>query len=114
MEESDVNVSSNLSFDEQDSRNCSSNCSSCPLEDKERKEMLMQIQEYDFAINELSLYLDTHPNDRNAIYLHKDYCRIAKDLKNQYQRMYGPLTIYYPCNKWRWIDEPWPWERGNF
>ena len=37
-----------------------------------------------------------------------------KDLKDKYQKMYGPLTIFYPCNKWRWLEEPWPWERGNY
>ena len=37
-----------------------------------------------------------------------------KDLKDKYQKVYGPLSIYYPCNKWRWLEEPWPWERGNF
>ena len=36
------------------------------------------------------------------------------NLKDKYQRVYGPLTINYPCNKWRWLEEPWPWERGNF
>ena len=38
----------------------------------------------------------------------------VKDLKDKYQKMYGPLTIFYPCNKWRWLEEPWPWERGNY
>ena len=37
-----------------------------------------------------------------------------KDLKDKYQKVYGPLSIYYPCNKWRWLEEPWPWEGGNF
>ena len=39
----------------------------------------------------------------------------VKDLKDKYQKMYGPLTIFYPCNKWRWLEQPWPWERrGEF
>ena len=36
------------------------------------------------------------------------------ELKDKYQKVYGPLSIYYPCNKWRWLEEPWPWEGGNF
>ena len=79
-----------------------------------REEMMMKIKEYDFAIIELGLYLDTHPDDKKAICLHKEYCRELKDLKDKYQRIYGPLSIYYPCNKWRWLEEPWPWERGNY
>lgn len=80
----------------------------------EREEMLQQIRCYDFAINELTLYLDTHPDDDKALCLHRKYCKEAKELKDKYQKVYGPLTINYPCNKWRWIEEPWPWERGNF
>ena len=80
--------------------------------DKTRKEMLMQIKEYDFALDELNLYLDTHPDDKRALCLHNKYARILKDLERDYQRVYGPLTANYPCNKWRWIEDPWPWERG--
>lgn len=79
-----------------------------------RREMINQIRCYDFAINELALYLDTHPEDEKALCLHRKYCKQAKELKDKYQKVYGPLTINYPCNKWRWLEEPWPWERGNF
>ena len=80
--------------------------------DATREEMLMKIKEYDFAIVELGLYLDTHPDDEKALCMHNKYCKILKDLKDKYQKVYGPLSIYYPCNKWRWLEEPWPWEGG--
>lgn len=76
-------------------------------------DLLKQIQEYEFAITDLSLYLDTHPNDEKALFLYRRYCIEAKDLKDKYQKMYGPLTINCPCNKWKWRDEPWPWEGGT-
>ena len=76
-------------------------------------EMMKKIQEYNFSVIELVLYLDTHPTDLKALNLHKEYTKSLKELKDKYQKVYGPLTIYYPCNKWRWIEEPWPWERGN-
>lgn len=79
-----------------------------------KEEMLQQIRCYDFAINELALYLDTHPDDEKALCLHRKYTKQARDLKDKYQKVYGPLTIHYPCNKWRWLEEPWPWERGNY
>ena len=85
----------------------------CPRDCK-REEMMMKIRELDFAIIELSLYLDTHPEDRRALCLHNTYAREVKDLKDKYQKVYGPLTMDYPCNKWRWLEEPWPWERGNY
>ena len=83
-------------------------------DDMTRENMINQIKCYQFAIIELGLYLDTHPEDERALCLHRKYSRELKDLKDKYQKVYGPLTINFPCNKWRWIEEPWPWERGNF
>jgi len=74
-----------------------------------REEMLNKIKEYKFSIIELALYLDTHPEDEKALCLHRKYANILKDLMDKYQKVYGPLTIDYPCNKWRWLEEPWPW-----
>ena len=79
-----------------------------------RREMLQKIRCLEFAINELALYLDTHPDDQKALCLHRKYCKEVKELKDKYQKVFGPLTINFPCNKWRWLEEPWPWERGNF
>lgn len=79
-----------------------------------RNELMEKIKCYNFAIIELALYLDTHPDDEKALCLHNKYCKEYKELKDKYQKMFGPLTINYPCNKWRWLEEPWPWERGNF
>lgn len=78
----------------------------------QKEEMLQQIRCYEFAITELALYLDTHNDDEKALCLHRKYCKELKELKDKYQKVYGPLTINYPCNKWRWIEEPWPWEGG--
>lgn len=74
-----------------------------------REEMLNKIKEYKFSIIELALYLDTHPEDEKALCLHRKYANILKDLMDKYQKVYGPLAIDYPCNKWRWLEEPWPW-----
>ena len=72
-----------------------------------RKEMADRIKAYEFAITDISLYLDTHPEDEKAICLHRNYCKKVKELKDDYQKIYGPLTINYPCKKWRWLEEPW-------
>ena len=96
---------------------CNSNCD-CECERTvdcdARREMLQEIRCLEFAINEFALYLDTHPDDQKALCLHRKYCKEVKDLKDKYQKVFGPLTINFPCNKWRWLEEPWPWERGNF
>lgn len=81
--------------------------------DLTREEMAKKLKCYRFAIIELGLYLDTHPDDEKAICLHKEYANKFKVLEDKYQKVYGPLSIMYPCNKWRWLEAPWPWERGN-
>lgn len=82
--------------------------------DDTREELIKKIKCLQFAVIELALYLDTHPEDEKALCLHRKYCKELKELQDKYQKVYGPLTINFPCNKWRWIEEPWPWERGNF
>ena len=77
-----------------------------------REEMLQNIKCLNFAIIELGLYLDTHPDDEKALCLHRKYCKDYRELTDKYQKVYGPLTIQFPCNKWRWLEEPWPWEGG--
>ena len=78
-----------------------------------KKEMLKKIKCLKFAVVELALYLDTHPDDKKALCLHNKYSKELKEICDKYQKVYGPLTIEYPCNKWRWLEEPWPWEGGK-
>ena len=95
--------------------NMNMNMNSCGCDnnnDMTRAEMLRQIKCLKFAVVELALYLDTHPDDEKALCLHNKYCKELKELSDKYQKVYGPLTIEYPCNKWRWLEEPWPWEGG--
>ena len=84
----------------------------CEERNRIRQEMIKQIKCLNFAVIELGLYLDTHHDDKQAICLHREYTKQLKELKDKYQRVYGPLSIYYPCRKWRWIESPWPWEGG--
>ena len=80
----------------------------CPEREETREEMIQKIRCLSFAIVELSQYLNTHNDDEKALCLHREYANELRDLKDKYQMVYGPLTINFPCNKWRWIEEPWP------
>lgn len=78
----------------------------------EREDMLMQLQELDFAMIDLGLYLDLHDNDKIAIKLFNEYQNKAKDLCKMFESKYGPLTfdsMQYK-NTWIWDNGPWPWE----
>ena len=91
---------------------CSNNTNNCDDNNSVRSDMLKEIMSLDFALTELQLYLNTHPEDEKALCLYKKYAKELRDLKEKYQKVYGPLTKEFPCNKWRWLEEPWPWEGG--
>lgn len=77
-------------------------------------ELLEQIRALMFVVNDLALYLDTHPCDMRALNAHREYSEKLINLKNMYQAQYGPLSIYNPVNSWEnLINTPWPWERGG-
>ncbi|MEE0699282.1 MAG: spore coat protein CotJB [Bacilli bacterium] len=84
-----------------------------PVINNEREAMLYKVQETGFAAHELNLYLDTHPNDTNAIRMYNEYNRQEKMLNDQYERKYGPIDLSdnegLSMTPWAWIKEPWPW-----
>lgn len=87
---------------------CDQTC--CKQRDEIGEKMLSEIRCLKFAITDLGEYLNTHPDDQKALCLHREYSQQLRDLSDKYQRIYGPLSIYFPCNSWRWLEEPWPWE----
>ena len=78
----------------------------------EREDMLMQLQELNFAMIDLGLYLDLHDNDRSAINLFNEYQKKEKELCKMFENKYGPLTFDSKevGNTWTWDNGPWPWE----
>ncbi len=82
----------------------------------DREKLLMVVQAYEFALVEIGLFLNTHPNDRTALAYFKQYRELKHKAVSDYTRMYGPITIDHMDNDlstWRWIDNPWPWEIGS-
>ena len=84
-----------------------------PSNDKER--LLYQVMAYSFAINDLNLYLDLHPDNKRMLDLFKKYVKEEKELCNEYVNKYGPLEVNeVKGQKFDWINSPWPWEtRGG-
>lgn len=78
----------------------------------EREALLYQLMQYKFALIELNLHLDTHPNDREAIELFNKYLEVEKKMCEKYESMYGPLVVdsMNDESSWKWIKSPWPWE----
>ena len=78
----------------------------------DKNKQMRQIMELDFAVNELTLYLDTHPNDTRALRRHGELAKKSREAKARYEERYGPLTPSAPVSgdTWSWIESPWPWE----
>ena len=77
-----------------------------------RKKLLKEIMQYDFVLNELTLFLDTHPDSCEAIKMFYEIQSKAELLKKEYTNLFGPLTPYVRNNTevWEWSKGPWPWE----
>lgn len=80
----------------------------------ERNMLLTKIKKYSFALYELNLYLDTHPDCRRALALFDKYNSIKNAAENEYIQKYGPITAEQNIDSqhWSWVDNPWPWERS--
>ena len=76
---------------------------------------LVELMALDFAIKELNLYLDTHANDQEVLQLYWSYIKLAKEGREKYEKMYGPLmsTDLTPEDGFAWLNDPWPWDVGG-
>ena len=75
--------------------------------------ILKQLQVADIILLDLSLYLDTHPEDLEAIQKINHYYLERKTLVEIYEKNYGPLLSFDPrssTNLLKWMDTPWPWQ----
>lgn len=82
-----------------------------------QKQLLMWINEVSFAVTEMALYLDTHPDDAEAHAYFNHFSEERNKALALYSSTYTPLTLDSvpeadPCSQWSWGTEPWPWEGG--
>ncbi len=78
------------------------------------KELLKAIQMYDFALIELNLFLDTHPDDKKALAKFNEINPKREMAYKAYAEKYGTITATQANydKSFHWTDGPWPWERG--
>ncbi len=76
---------------------------------------LSELQALHFSITELSLYLDTHCSDREALALLRAYQKAYREKREEYVKRFGPLSKQdVVCSDgYDWTDDPWPWELGR-
>lgn len=94
----------------------------------DRQQLMKQIAAISFVVDDLVLYLDTHPLDTDALEQATQAMAQRKELMSAYARDFEPLTRccidpdsnnqkgqhtqYAGQKHWTWTDGPLPWEGG--
>lgn len=83
-----------------------------PMPDQYYKQ-LHDLQAVDFVLIELTLYLDTHPDDMASIHQYNQFAQKRLVLCQQFESAFGPLKAYgqsFTRFPWQWNETPWPWQ----
>ena len=82
-----------------------------------QKDLLQWINIVSFTLNDIQLFLDTHPSSQPAMEYFDSFHAERKAALKEYARLYGPLTVdtvnTSACDTWNWIHSPWPWQKGG-
>lgn len=80
----------------------------------EKGKILLAIYELDFAMNDLSLYLDLHPEDMSAYKVFKKYTNNLNALVKEYEMKYGPMELCHSdYEKYEWVNSQLPFKGEN-
>ena len=82
----------------------------------ERQALLRKLDGAQFAAWEIRIYLDTHPDDAEAMAAFQKYNEKFEQYRQEYESRYGAVsaTRSVGANRFEWINSPWPWEmEGN-
>lgn len=76
-----------------------------------REELLLEIMELCFAINDLNLYLDLHPKDTEMVKIFRDLVEKSCLKEMEFVKLYGPIDVIdINSDNFNWIEDPWPWQ----
>lgn len=76
----------------------------------EREMLFLNILKLSFAINDLNLYLDIHPDDEKTYELFKKYCVLYQQCLTEYESKYQVLELFHDIyGKYTWY-KGFPWE----
>ena len=74
------------------------------------RDLMKKIQALSFAKVETELYLDTHPDNKNALEYYRELVGELDDAMTKYQNEVGPIFSEGTVgDRWHWVDGKWPW-----
>ena len=89
---------------------------SCNCCEMNRRELFEYINQVSFAVDDVKLFLDTHPENQKALEYFQKYKEKRIEALKEYAEVYCPLTVDTVSENsdcWKWINEPWPWQEGG-
>ena len=77
-----------------------------------RQVLMKRIQMCEFALIEAGLFLDSHPDDQQALKYYSKHQQLLDQAKAEYVKQFGALepTVLEGDTRWNWVDDPWPWD----
>lgn len=81
----------------------------------DQQKLLSYIDAVSFALIDTTLYLDTHPDDQEAISHFNQYQCARNQAVKEYSQYFEPLTIDSAeiTDTFTWATSSWPWQRGG-
>ena len=79
---------------------------------KTKQQLLTDINQYTFMLDDITLFLDTHPCCEDAMEAYNTYKKLRLEAMRDYTENYGALCRYNvdTDDGWSYINQPWPWE----
>lgn len=73
---------------------------------------LGELMAIDFVADELSLYLDTHRDDKKAFAMYQSVLALSKEAHARYAENCAPIVKndMLGMKNYAWLNEPWPWD----
>ena len=95
---------------------CKTSSNISDISQKNREEMMSALSAISFALNDLTLYLDTHPDCTKGTALFYELLEQRLTLLSEFAGKFYPLTQTsmitgnYNQNQYGWSEGPMPWE----
>ena len=76
-----------------------------------RNDAMKRVQKLAFMKTETELFLDTHPDCRQALDFYHRILEELEEARVAYRSAHGPITAdESSTERWNWVDTPWPWQ----
>ena len=82
----------------------------------EKEQYLLDLNQVQFAMHDINLYLDNYPNDSMMLKEFNKNRELYLQLLEEYENRFGPINVSsnsLNTNPWMWNKEPWPWEGSD-